>query len=518
MRIEEIKVVYDNPSTYTRIIKINSCGKASMSIHSTELTSIASVSLSVSNYPDIFKAATYSIKPTVSTYNAGDHLSLTNLDSTYLILQADFLSSTAGNILITLVFEENQNFFLSNSLGTNNNPSIISYGDSMSVDSFGRLRTSEPANRLDAEFNYDKLEEIFDEVTNGAGTVTHDANARHLLLEANGTGVGDNAAIYSYPVPYTPGCSQLIELTGVLDYAAIGGGTAQLFLRSNVTGVVTEEVYDQEDWDNPCVDKDWSFSQIFVMDFQSLKVGRIRFGLNESGINIPIHEIKNNNKRNTGYWQTPNLSDYYRIYNDATYTYMELGYGDDDNAIGFRYRITANAAAQMTAICCTVKSEGGKDLFDMSRYPQSADMGVTPKTVSTSIIPLLSIRQRSTFNSIANNSIALPEFLSVQTNNPIRLIIYHDCTLTGAVWGNVDTTHSTMEYNTTASALANGHIIVSEYVATSKNINTSANALLGKAVLWHRKNGNSGILTIAAVRSDSTNASVLCSIKWGEIR
>jgi len=403
-------------------------------------------------------------------------------------------------------------------IGSVANPYAIQFGDTMSVDSFGRARTSDPANRLDAEFNYDKLEEIFDEVLNGAGTVTQDANARHLLLETNGAGVGDNAAMYSYPIPYTPGCSQLIELTGVLDYAAIGGGIAQLFLRSNITGSVVEEVYNQDEWINPVPEINWSYSQIFAIDFQSLKVGRIRYALNQSGVNTPVHQIINNNIRNTGYWETPNLPAYYRIYNDATYTYMELGYGDEDNAIGFRYRTTANVAAQMTAICCTVKSEGGKDLFDMGGYPQSADMGVTANTVSTTIIPVISVRQRSTFNSIANNSIAIPEFLSIQTNNPIRLILYHDATLTGASWSNVDTTHSTMEFDVTASAISGGHIIFSEYVATSKNVSAAVNTLLGKAVLWYRKNGFSGVLSVAAVRTDTTNASVLCSIKWREIR
>jgi hypothetical protein len=41
---------------------------------------------------------------------------------------------------------------------------------------------------------------------------------------------------------------------------------------------------------------------------------------------------------------------------------------------------------------------------------------------------------------------------------------------------------------------------------------------MGKAVLWARKNGLSGILTVCAVRTTTTNASVLTSINWEEIR
>lgn len=394
----------------------------------------------------------------------------------------------------------------------------IKYLDSANLDAFSRLRVSDTGNRFDAEFTFDTLEEIIDEVVSGTGNISHQPNTRDVLLENAGTSTGDYAGLYSYPIPYTPGNSQLIELTGVLDYAALGNGTAQLFLRSKITGSVTEDVYDQDDWDSPNSDIDWTASHIFVMDFQSLKVGRIRYGFNRGGKPVYVHELKNDNVRNSGYWQSPSLPAYWRIYNDATYTYMEIGYGDTNNAIGFRYRIAKNAGAQMVAICSTVKSEGGDALFDMKGYPQTADMAQTAKTVSTTIIPLISIRARATFKSLDNNAIAIPTTLSVQTDNPIRLIAYHDATLTGASWSDVDTNHSVMEKDTSASALSGGHYIDSEYVATSKNINAAFNTILGKAVLWNRKNGNSGIFTIAAVRTTSTNASVLCGIKWSEIR
>lgn len=394
----------------------------------------------------------------------------------------------------------------------------IGFYDSANLDAFARVRVSEPANRFDGEFTYDTLEEIIDDVKAGAGTITHQANTRDVLLKANGTTTGDYAGLHSFPVPYTPGCSQLIEITGVLDYAAIGSGTAQLFLRSKITGTVQEEVYDQADWDSPNNDIDWTKSLIFLMDFQSLRVGRIRYGLVRNGVPTYVHEIINDNVRNSGYWQTPSLPLYWKIYNDSTYTYMEVGYGDDNNGIGFRYRIAKNSLASMIAICGTVKSEGGKSLFEMDGFPQSANSNVTAKTVSTTLIPLLSVRPRTTFNSIPNTSIAIPTYISVQTDNPIRIGVWHDATLTGASWADVDTNHSIMEYDTTASAFTGGHRILSEYVATSKNIQTSARSLMGKAVLWARKNGYTGILTVAAIRTTTTNASVLTSLNWEEIR
>jgi hypothetical protein len=390
--------------------------------------------------------------------------------------------------------------------------------DSPSIDAFSRWRTSEPGNRLDVEFNYDLQEEIIDEVLGGAGTATHSANARHVTLANVATGTGDYAGLYSYDIPYTPGNSQLIAITGVLDKTDIGGGTAQIFVRSKVSGSVVESVTDQSSWDFPNNDVDWAFSQILEMDFQSLKVGRIRFYLNRGGVICPLHYIENDNVRSTGYWQTPNLPVYWRIYNDATYTYMEMGYGNTDNAIGIRYKIAKNATATMTAICATVKSEGGAELFDIPGYNRTADMGVTTKTVAASIIPLIAIRPRSTFNSIKNQALAIPIEFSIQTDNPIKVVLIHDCTLTGASWANVDTAQSVMEYDISASSYSNGHIVHSEYIATSKNTQKSDKGILGRNVLWYRRGTESGILLLAAVRTTSTSAATLASITWREIR
>lgn len=390
--------------------------------------------------------------------------------------------------------------------------------DMPNLDAFGRLRVSDTGNRFDSEFTFDTLEEVIDVVLGGGGTVTHKTNSRDVVCEIATTDVTDFSGLHSYPIPYTPGNSQLIELTGVLDHSAVGSGTAQIFLRSKITGSVVEQVVDQASWNFPNNDLDFTTSQIFVMDFQSLKVGNIRYGLNRGGVFELVHSIANDNVRESGYWQTPSQPIYWRIYNDSTYTYMEVGYGDTSNAIGFRYRVAKTIAAQLCAICATVKSEGGAELFSMKGYPQSADMGTTTKTIGAVILPLISIRVRTTFNSLDNNAISIPSSLSVQTDNPIRLVVYHDTTLSGAAWTNVDTSHSVMEYDITASSFSGGHIIDSEYVATSKNINAAFNTLLGKAVLWSRKNGNSGIFTIAAVRTTSTSASVLCGIKWQELR
>lgn len=384
-------------------------------------------------------------------------------------------------------------------------------------DSFGRLRTSDTGQRLDVEFLYDKQVDFFDEVTNN-GTVTHNTTSRDLTLSIANASSGTHATMRSHPVPYTPGNSQLIDITGVLDLAGIGGGTPQVFLRSSITGSAVETVVDVDSWDVPQTDVDWTDSHIFAMDFQSLKVGTIRYFMVRNGTPTRVHSIHNDNTRNTGYWQLASLPAYWRIYNDATYTYMEAGYGDEANAIGFRYRISANASATMRAICCTVKSEGGDALKDMPGLARTINTGAASKTVADTQIPLLSIRPKTTFNSLPNIIPALPKLYSAQTDNPILVTVTLGGTLTGASWADVDASASMMEYDTSATALTGGRVVFSEYIATSKNTSGSGQGLLGKPVLWDRQGSETGILTISAVRTTSTSADVLASLEWEELR
>lgn len=404
------------------------------------------------------------------------------------------------------------------------NPFPVTVGDSTSADAFGRLRSSGTGQRLDTEFLYDKQADFFDEITNN-GTVTYNGNSRDLTLSLGDANNGSYATMRSYPVPYTPGNSQLIEITGVLDLAGIGGGTAEYFLRSNVTGTVVETTTEQSSWTNlnGSSDVDWTDSHIFAIDFQSLKVGRIRFAMVKNGLAVPVGVITNDNIRNTGYWQMASLPAYWRIYNKAVlevaYTFMEVGYGDESNAVGFRYKIAANASATMRAICCTVKSEGGLNLQNLDGLPRSIDNGVTPVSASTTLVPILSIRPKSAFNTYANLGIALPKSFNLQVTNPVRLVIFHNASLTGASWVDVNTTDSMMEYDVSASAVANGHVVYSEYVSTSAvNRATSIQGLLGKTVLWNRQSSVTGALTIAAIRTGSSDADCLSALQWEEIR
>jgi hypothetical protein len=394
--------------------------------------------------------------------------------------------------------------------------------NTFATDAFGRFRVSSTGQRLDGEFIYNKQDDYFDDTTNN-GTTTHNANARDITLSVSAAADGDFAKIESYPVPYTPGNSQLIDITGVLDLAAIGGGTCEVFVRTKVSGSVVETTYEQSTWDRLTSGVDWTKAHIFTMDFQSLKVGTIRFGLVQNGVPIIVKQVNNDNTRNTGYWQLANAPVYWHLYSDGTNSYMEVGYGNDANAIGFRYKITSNASATMKAICCTVKSEGGEALYDMPGLPRAISNGTTPVTVSSSLVPILSIRPKAQFNSKENMILALPKSFQVQTDQPIRVVLLHDGTLAaGSVsWTDVDTTNSMMEYDVSAATVTGGHEVDEIYISTAgvgANATGAGVGLLGKTLLWNRQDSVTGVLTVAAIRTTASDASVLASIRWEELR
>lgn len=390
------------------------------------------------------------------------------------------------------------------------------------TDAFGRMRVAGTGQRLDGEFIYGPQDDYFDHTTNN-GTITHNANTRDLTLSVSAAANGDFAKVQSYPVPYTPGNSQLIDITGVLDLAGLGGGTAEIFVRTSISGSAVETTYAQSTWDDLEDDVDWTTSHIFTMDFQSLKVGTIRFAMVKNGVIRPVLAVHNDNLRDSGYWQLANGSVYWELYSDGTNSYMEVGYGNDNNAIGFRYKVAANASATMKAICCTVKSEGGEDIYNMPGLPRAADTNTTPRTASSTLVPIIAIRPRSTFMTYENLILSVPKSFFINTDQPIHFELRHDVTLdAGTVnWTNVDANDSCMEYDVSAASVTGGHKVAAGYVGTAGTATTRTGqgaGLLGKTLLWNRQDSVTGVLALCAVRTTASDATVYAGMEWEELR
>lgn len=243
----------------------------------------------------------------------------------------------------------------------------LSYHDSAALDAFGRLRMSEPESLFDSKQIFDNAPLFWDdqEVSGGGTSSTYSKPAARSRLAVGATTAGKRVRQTFMRFNYQSGKSHLVLMTGVLGTGASGitqeiglfdddngvffrclDGVVNVVLRSSVTGSAVDTVIPQTAWNEDKMDgsgasgvtTDWTKTQIFMMDFEWLAVGRLRIGLFSGGTPVYVHEFLNANAIDVAYMSTPNLPLRYAIENDGT-----------------------GPVSALDAICSTVISEGGSD-------------------------------------------------------------------------------------------------------------------------------------------------------------
>jgi hypothetical protein len=336
------------------------------------------------------------------------------------------------------------------------------------TDAFQRVRTSSPTTLFDYTAQYNKGTTFrWAETTATGATITHVPNSSAVQLTITTTSGSKAVRQTKHYFRYQPGKSQQIFITGVM--GAVKANTRQrigyfdgnngLFFeqdgtnrrvvrRTNTSGTPTDNAVNQSSWNIDKMDGtgtsgitlDFSKTQIFVIDFQWLGVGRVRFGFDVGGVLYYCHEMIHANVLTVPYSTTAILPLRFEL--EATGTVAD--------------------ATAMDIICMAVLSEGG---FETSgSYTFTAGNGITSIGVTTRR-PILSIRNRATFNSIVNTVAAIPTLIDVtaQTNGALIELVYNG-TLTGASYTNVNTNNSSMEVDTSATVISGGTTIGSFYV------------------------------------------------------
>ncbi len=241
----------------------------------------------------------------------------------------------------------------------------IQWQDTGNIDAFGRARVSELTTQFDAKQIYNGLPLFIDNVTNGLGTVFH--NSTESASDMSTTGSGDYAISQTKQrFNYQSGKSQLIFMTCYnfeaetsvskkIGYysSSVGApyntGYDGLFFESSgkvsiniwKRGVLTEQT-NQEDWNIDKVDGtgksgitiDWSKNIIFVVDFEWLGVGRVRWGVVIDGLIFYIHESKHANTTTGVYMLSPN------------------------QPLRWELRQAGEGSGSFTFVCASVNSEG----------------------------------------------------------------------------------------------------------------------------------------------------------------
>ncbi len=372
----------------------------------------------------------------------------------------------------------------------------ISYADGPNVDAFGKLRTSTPHTLFDSKTLHHKQSLFWSQAVLGTGDVrfTGEMDASTTLSAA---AMGDYAIRQTTQrFNYQPGKSQCAMFTGVITpvsnaikrYGLFTSLTATPYepnvglyfetqtdsassiavVQQNGTNLVPSVSARREEWNIDRLDGNGvsgkvlrlSAANIFLLDYEWLGVGRVRFGVVIDGQICYCHEINNAGNVQGAYLKTPNLP------------------------VRAEIRQIGNGTSTMKIICSTVMSEGGADFTGVTR---SVDSGTKLTIAANARRAILGVRLQAnkldSVNEVMNASaIAIAAAASTQATYKYEILHNPYGTgyfgVTGGTWNDVDE-NSNFQYwrsNTTdpgGNQPYNGTVIASGYNAVGSTIDLS---------------------------------------------
>lgn len=403
-------------------------------------------------------------------------------------------------------------------------PSTVKFDDSGNMDGFSRLRTSQPNSIFNSTFRYDLQPAIFEQVTSNGGSISHSANLSSATLTTSSNPASSSKLVSREYHRYYYGKSQLIFMTTVfgekksnvkkrVGYFDSNDG---IFLEQNGTTDIAWVIRTstsgspsdarrvvQEDWNLDKLDGkgtsgvtiDLQKSQILIIDFQWLGMGRVRVGFDVGGKIVYCHEFLNANNLSVPYMKTGALPVCWEIVN--------VGTADGSSLI---------------ATCSSVLSEGGFVESESYQFGIATGASVTCTEVRT---PILAIRPKATFGGQTNRiKIRVDEFAVLAGNNTVVLEAVYNPTIsvTGS-WTSVDA-GSAVEYHQTIASISGGTLIKAEFCpSTSSTKNSFASEIVGRTPLVLNSVGASPTCIVICARTLATPQTSECyaSINWREI-
>jgi len=398
----------------------------------------------------------------------------------------------------------------------------------MSVDGFGRARSSQPFTLFDSFHRYKDNGKV-NAANSAGGTYQFNANTSSIDCTVTTT---SGAYVYRETkkvFAYQPGKSLQIMATFVMNPAKtnlrqrIGYfGTENGFYlersaattsgvsfvkRTKVSGVVQDIPVDQADWNIDKLDGtgpslltlNLDNPQILFMDIEWLGVGSVRMGFVINGELIHCHSFHHSNLTSSpkgAYMQTACLPLRLEIENTGT---------------------TASNSTYIQ-VCSTVISEGGYTLAGKPRVAASnLTSGVELVTPGT-YYPVVSIR----LNPDYPDAIVIPKQIDML---PLKAAEYQykiikGATINGAVWANV-ATDSVVQYNSNSTAtISGGEELNTGYVTSTVQGGGSLNFSSGEIFQYQLERNTfantTTTLTLAATCRTATS-NVAAAIMFEEI-
>jgi hypothetical protein len=263
----------------------------------------------------------------------------------------------------------------------------VHYSDSPNLDAFGRLRVSNPYSLFDSKSLHDLSSLVFSNVVNGTGDVVFESNNASVVLSTNTSGSFAIRQTYSR-FPYQPGKSQYALFTGVMNpetnvikryglftslsaapftpnvglYFEASNGTMSVWINNENGGTSTtpSQSATRANWNLDKMDGTgksginllFDKAQIFLVDYEWLGVGRVRFGFVVDGKPYYCHEFKNANNTTAPYLFTPNLP------------------------VRAEIRQTGSGTGAFRVICQSVMSEGGQNMAGVTHGFSTGSTGI----------------------------------------------------------------------------------------------------------------------------------------------
>ena len=394
----------------------------------------------------------------------------------------------------------------------------------MSIDAFGRTRTSTPFTLFDSSHRY-RDNGLWATSNTAGATYAFNANAGLVELNLPTTSDAEIVRETNKVFVYQPGKSLQILNTVVMEppkanlrqrvgyfgsnngvYLEANGTNIAFVKRSFSSGTLVETRAEQANWNidtllgavptSPSQETlDMSKAQIVFHDIEWLGLGTVRCGFVIDGKFIHCHSFHHANYITSTYMTTASLPLRYEIKNTGT---------------------TASAST-LKQVCSTVISEGGYELRGLQQAIGTPITAARTLTTAGTFYPIVSLRLKTT----ALDAIVILTALSTiaDTASNFNWQVRANPTTTGGTWVSAGT-DSSVEYNITGTGTSGGRILASGYFTATASASTSVD-ILKEALFSFQLERNSLTGTpfeiSLVVAAKSNGESVYGSMDWEEV-
>jgi hypothetical protein len=385
----------------------------------------------------------------------------------------------------------------------------------LTVDAFGRQRTSAPLTLFDAFTRYRDNGKFWQSTVTGGSTAIGSDNAS-IDMTVDGTSGASVVRESTRVFAYQPGKSLQIFNTFVMNEGATNlrqrvgyfGVNDGIFLEQD--GTETYFVIRSNGSDTRVAQSAWNIdkangvgqskfnldvtkAQILWFDVEWLGVGSVRCGFVYNGVFVHCHTFHHANSVTGPYMTTACLPIRFEIENTGVST-----------------------AATLKQICSSVISEGGYQLRGSGHTVSTpiGDGAVLPTVVNTGFTPLMSLRLKSD----RKDAISVLENASfVATAAGLYDVqIVKGASLTGASWQSSDA-DTNIEYDISATAYTGGTEVFGQIIALSNQAGVTQSLSSGLFDYQFERDGDSAQAYTIIAKGTPNSASVAVTMNWDDI-